>query len=320
MRGDTIIAVHDREGLSEWLAEQLGARSVDDIERLTGGASRETYRFVADGRPLVVQRQRPGVDRSLIDEARVVSLAAAKQVPVAEILSSGSDPDGLEFLVTVAIEGETVPRRILRDERFATARRLLPAQLASALARVHTVQPGEVPFLEDGDELVTYRRYVDELGIVNPVFELALRWLHRHRPSGGRRSLVHGDFRLGNLIVGDDGLRAVIDWELAHIGDPMEDLGWLCAPAWRFGAELPVAGVGSYSDLFAAYEAEGGSHVDHDVVAWWRTLAALKWGVMCVLQARAHLEGAARSHELAAIGRRVPQTEYDLLVDLGGPW
>ncbi len=131
---------------------------------------------------------------------------------------------------------------------------------------------------------------------------------------------MHGDFRLGNVIVDDEGLAAVIDWELAHRGDPMEDLGWLCVKAWRFGSSEPVAGVGRYEDLFAAYEAAGGAPVDPETVRWWEVLGTLKWGIMCIMQASAHLTGMARSHELAAIGRRVCENEYDLFLALEGRW
>ena len=108
------------------------------------------------------------------------------------------------------------------------------------------------------DQVAYYTDVLDDLGQPHPVLELVRNWLIEHRPPSDRRAVVHGDFRLGNLIVGPDGLRAVIDWELAHLGDPMEDLGWLCVKAWRFGAPPPVAGLGDYDELFAAYEAAGG--------------------------------------------------------------
>jgi aminoglycoside phosphotransferase (APT) family kinase protein len=125
--------------------------------------------------------------------------------------------------------------------------------------------------------------------------------------------VVHGDFRHGNFIVGPEGLKAVLDWELAHLGDPMEDLGWLCVKAWRFGARLPVGGFGAYDQLFVAYSTAAGVEVDPDAVHWWEVLGTLKWGVMCIMQASTHLNGFSRSVELAAIGRRVCENEYDLL-------
>ena len=114
-------------------------------------------------------------------------------------------------------------------------------------------------------------------------------------------------------MVGPDGLRAVLDWELAHLGDPIEDLGWFCVRAWRFGSTDPAGGFGSRDELLAAYEAAGGGAVDPAELHWWEVLGTLKWGVICVMQATAHLTGLSRSVELAAIGRRVCETEHDLL-------
>ena len=178
----------------------------------------------------------------------------------------------------------------------------------------------QVAGLAGDDQIAMYRTVLDTSGHPHPTFELAFRWLERNRPPLQRPTLVHGDFRLGNLMIGADGLRAVLDWELAHLGDPMEDLGWLCVKAWRFGAPKPVAGVGDYRDLIDAYAAESGLEVDPDVVHWWEVLGTLKWGIMCIMQAQSHLSGAARSHELAAIGRRVCENEHDLFLALEGRW
>ena len=133
----------------------------------------------------------------------------------------------------------------------------------------------------------------------------------------GRRVTVHGDFRTGNLLVGPDGLRAVLDWELAHAGDAAEDIGWLCAPAWRFGGPGPVGGFGALDDLLEGYAAAGGAVIDPVRVRWWQVYATVKWAVICALQASAHLSGATRSVELAAIGRRVCESEWDLCTLLG---
>jgi hypothetical protein len=128
---------------------------------------------------------------------------------------------------------------------------------------------------------------------------------------------VHGDFRNGNLLIGPEGLRAVLDWELAHGGDPAEDIGWLCAPAWRFGGTGEVGGFGDLADLLAAYRAAGGEDIDPARVHWWQVYATVKWATICALQASVHLSGATRSVELAAIGRRVCENEWDLCRLLG---
>jgi hypothetical protein len=128
---------------------------------------------------------------------------------------------------------------------------------------------------------------------------------------------LHGDFRMGNLLVGPDGLRAVLDWELAHAGDPAEDLGWLCAPAWRFGGAGAVGGFGDVPAFLDAYAAAGGDVIDEPRLEWWLVYATVKWATICAMQASSHLSGARRSVELAAIGRRVCESEWDLFVLLG---
>ena len=151
------------------------------------------------------------------------------------------------------------------------------------------------------------------MGQPHPAFELGLRWLARTRPAPSVPSVVHGDFRNGNLIVGPEGIRAVIDWELAHLGDPLEDLGWLCVKAWRFGATPPVGGFGTVDQLVSAYEEAGGVAVDGAALRWWQVLGTLRWGIICIVQALTHTTGTVRSVELAAIGRRVCEVEWDLL-------
>jgi aminoglycoside phosphotransferase (APT) family kinase protein len=308
------------DDLADELRHVLGATTIDGLVRLSGGASRETWRFSADGRPLVVQRQRPGDGRDMATEARVLRAAAAAGVPVAELLASGTSADGASYIVSAAMPGETIARKLLRDDEYAGARTVLPAQLGAALAALHRIPADAVEGLPSTDQMAQYREVLDLSGEPHPAFELAFRWLDAHRPTSTRRTLVHGDFRLGNVIVDESGLRAVIDWELAHAGDPMEDLGWLCVKAWRFGGREPVAGLAPYEALFDAYEAAGGESVDPDEVRWWEVLGTLKWGIMCIMQSRAHLTGMARSHELAAIGRRVCENEHDLFLALEGRW
>ena len=313
-----------RADVAEGLATVLGGVEIVDLQQLSGGASRETWSFVArgkDGRdePLILQRQRPGSERDMAVEVAVLRVARGAGVPVAEVVASspGDDALGAAYMVVRRVGGETIARKILRDEEFAKARSVLPRQLGRALAALHQLPPTAVPELTSVDQVQQYREVLDLLGEPHPAFELAFRWLAEHRPPPAGEAIVHGDFRLGNVIVDGDGLAAVLDWELAHVGDPMEDLGWLCVKAWRFGGRAPVAGLGEYGDLFDAYSEASARAVDPEVVRWWEVLGTLKWGIMCNMQANAHLTGTSRSHELAAIGRRVCENEHDLLALMG---
>jgi aminoglycoside phosphotransferase (APT) family kinase protein len=215
------------------------------------------------------------------------------------------------------LEGETLARRILRDDAFAEVRPRLAEQCGESLARIHGIPLDAVPGLEHPDVLAALRDTIRSYDDASPALELGLRWLEEHRPPARAEVVVHGDFRLGNLIVGPDGIRAVLDWELVHRGDPMQDLGYLCVRAWRFGGDKPVGGVGEYEDLFRGYERVSGAEVDRDAVLWWEVYGTVWWGAGCMVQAWRHLSGDERSVELAAIGRRVWEQEYDVLLLLG---
>jgi aminoglycoside phosphotransferase (APT) family kinase protein len=308
--------------LVDGLAAVLGASEIVGLTRLSGGASRDTWRFEADGRPLILQRQREGDERDMAVEIAALRAAAVANVPTAHVVTASTDRTqlGAAYMILSLVAGETTPRKLLRDEQFAGARAALPGQLAAALVGVHSIDPSAIPGIVETDQFQQYRELLDTLGQPHPTFELALRWLDANRPPAAGVVVVHGDFRLGNVIVDEAGLRAVLDWELVHLGDPMEDLGWLCVKAWRFGSAKPVAGVAEYQQLFEAYEAAGGRPVAADVVRWWEVLGTMKWGIMCIMQANAHITGVIRSHELAAIGRRVCENEHDLFLALEGQW
>jgi aminoglycoside phosphotransferase (APT) family kinase protein len=307
--------------LEDALGLRLGGEVVD-LVRLSGGASRETWAFDLAGpdigrRPLILQRRRSADGPSGHPpevEAALLAAAAEQGVPVPGLVGVGDD-DGLgaPWLVVDRLEGETIPRKLLRDDAFAEARPLMAAQCGRALAAIHSIPVDAVSGLDDQDQVENYAALIAALDHPRPVLELGLRRLQATRPAGARRTVVHGDFRTGNLLVGPDGLRAVLDWELAHIGDPVEDLGWFCMRAWRFGSPLRAGGFGPVEELLAAYEAVSGVAVDLDELRWWEAFAALKWAVICLLQAGVHLSGASRSVELAAIGRRACESEWDLL-------
>ncbi len=308
------------ESIARAVADALGEVAITGLTRLTGGASRETWRCEVDGHATVVQRQRAGADRDMAVEAAVLRAAGRAGVPVPELVGFVGDADGAATLITRHVPGETIARKILRDGEYAAARTALVEQLGRALACVHRIHTGGLQGLERDDPLQVYRDRLDEIGQPHPAFELAFRWLYDHRPSSSGLAVVHGDFRLGNVIVDADGLVAVIDWELAHLGDPMEDLGWMCVPAWRFGSSLPAAGLGTRAELFAAYADESGNDVDPESVRWWEVCGILRWGIICMMQAETHRSGLLRSHELAALGRRVCENEHDLFLALDGRW
>jgi aminoglycoside phosphotransferase (APT) family kinase protein len=301
--------------------------AVEGLRRLSGGASRETFAFdIVDGsarRPLILQRVRKGTlggGPGMQGEAALLRAAAEVGVPVPSVVA---DDDGAELggpaMVLDRLEGETIARKLLRDDEFAHARTVLVDQAGAALASIHRI-PKDSAALRDQDQVEELRGLAAVVGQPLPAIELGLRWLDAHRPSGSEHTVVHGDFRLGNLMVGPDGLRGVLDWELSHLGDPIEDLGWYCVRAWRFGSPLPAGGTGTREQLCAAYEAAGGAPVDPEALRWWEVLGTIKWGLICGIQASAHLTGASRSVELATIGRRICENEWDLLGLLpGGP-
>ena len=314
--------------LMQVLAPVLGAEvSVTGLSRMPGGSSRDTWSFVATeaagtAHRLVLRRDPSGAPASGIAlEADLLRAAAAAGVPVPELLASGDATSavGSAFVVMRHVEGETLPKRVLRQIAHDGSGPALAAQCGSILAGVHSIDPAAVPGLPGGDPLEQLRGLIDLLGQPHPAFELAMRHLAARRPVRGRRVVVHGDFRMGNFIVGPEGVRAVLDWELAHAGDPLEDLGWLCVKAWRFGSPLPVGGMAQRHHLVDAYETAAGVAVDLDALHWWEMLGTLRWGVICIVQAMTHLRGAVHSVELAAIGRRVCEVEWDLLEMLERP-
>jgi aminoglycoside phosphotransferase (APT) family kinase protein len=301
---------------SEGLEALLGAE-VEDLQRLSGGASRETWSFRSGGRDLILRRDppgRPGMPGSMRREADSMRACQRAGLVVPEVLA---DDDGAKLgtagLVMGRVPGETLARRILRDDEFAKAREVLVVQLGEFLAGLHAIDPAEVPGAEEADELARYWTSYEAVPDTSPTFEKAYEWLVANRPERTATVVVHGDLRMGNVIVDEQGLAAVIDWELVHLGDPVEDLAWLCVKAWRFGAPLEVGGIGTVDQLIAAYEGAGGRKVDRDVFKWWLVQKTLQWGIGCMGQAWAHLGGMVRSHELAAIGRRVAEQEWDLI-------
>ena len=302
--------------ISQRLAHLLGEPLTCPVTQLSSGASRATFALAtASHGQLVAQLDRRAApERDAPAQAALLAAAARAGVPVARVVASGAQDAvlGASWIVVQAIEGTTDPRRILAGEGVPGAGELLDS-IAAALAAVHRM-PADPELAPPVDEpLARLRQTYDALAQPHPAFELAFRALGEDRPAA-RRALVHGDFRLGNLMVSVAGVSAVLDWELTHLGDPLEDLGWLCVPAWRFDRpDRPAAGLGTREQLASAYERHAGAQVDREALRRWELAGTLRWGVICIMQAFTHLSGARRSLEHAVIGRRACEVEWDLL-------
>ena len=314
-----------------------GATGVAGAAKLSGGASQETWSFDIvhpQGKVGAILRRAPKGHGAaptraagLEAEAKLMQLAHDAGLPSPKVLHLLQPEDDLGTgFVMQRVEGESIARKILRDELFAKARPLLARQLGRIAAGIHGLPRAQLPRLREmtaAKEIAELTREYRGFNWPRPVFDLALRWLGRHDPGPPKEvTLVHGDFRNGNLIIGQDGVRAVLDWELAHFGDPMEDLGWICVNSWRFGEiDKPVGGFGSREELFAGYEAAGGK-IDAASVTFWEVMGTLRWGVMCCGMMQGFRRSPDHSMERAMIGRRASETEIDLLRLLaprGGP-
>lgn len=293
--------------------------TVSGLTRLTGGASRETWSFTAERasgeRHELIVRHDPGGARAkdLRKEAAAFRAAARVGVPVPVQHVAAAD-----HLIMDRVDGESLGRRVLRDDRYAPVRAGFGAEIGTIAARLHTIPAAEIDGLEDvGDALDWMHRDLAAIVEVSPALALATRWLREHPVPPGPKGVVHGDFRFGNLLLAPDRVSAVLDWERVHVGDPLEDLGWLCAKVWRFGGPLPVGGMGTREDLLDAYAAVAGWRPTERQLHWWELYAAVQWGLICVRQADRHLSGRENSVELAVIGRRRCEQDHDVLLALG---
>jgi len=307
-----------------------GATGVIGAAKLSGGASQETWTFdivhPAGNVGAILRRAPPGYSASpspsrapgLEAEADLMQLAHDAGLPSPRVLHVLKPEEGLgRGFIMIRVEGETIARKILRDAEFASARPILARQLGRIAAGIHALPEAKLPKLRISSatmEIADLAREYRSTNWPRPVFELALRWLADHDPGPSRETtLVHGDFRNGNLVIGPDGVRAVLDWEIAHLGDPMEDLGWICVNSWRFGEiDKPVGGFGAREDLFAGYE-EAGRKVDPERVTFWEVMGTLRWGIMCGRMMQRFRNAPDHPMEQAVIGRRPSETEIDLL-------
>ncbi|MCU0493224.1 MAG: phosphotransferase family protein [Chloroflexaceae bacterium] len=325
--------------LESAIAQALGQPvRVTNMALLAGGASQETWRLdlhVGSADESAVQRlvlRRP-LGGSIFDgaldlptEYHVISAAHAAGVPTPRPFCLLPDLLGQPATLVERIEGESIGRKLVKEARFATARAAMPAQLGTALAAIHGVDldasglgallpapaPGKTPIQQRLDR-IEYE--LDQIGEAHPALELCLRWLRRREPPPPPRLvLVHGDYRIGNMLVGDAGLLGVIDWEFAHSGDYAEDLSWGLIRDWRFGVDaLRLGGIAQPDAFFAAYAAASGQPVDAERVRYWELLGNVWWALGCLNQARRHLNGEQHNIEFVSLGRRAAEMELEAL-------
>ncbi len=333
-RSDSLDALLDEtgHGLAGFLSEMWGEPvSVSDLRLASAGARRRNVLFTAaraSSRHELVATIIPTAGLQLVPvsvEVGNLRLAASLGLPVAEVVAETDDDRwvGGPFFVTRLVEGFSVPRQVLRlvqDDPALGSQ--LARQCGAALAALHAAPVALAPIGIEGPQpgwtpvdtaLAALVEQLDELLQPSPAFELGLRWLTERAPRDEPTTVVHGDFRNGNLMVGPDGLRAILDWEGSRLGAPMSDLAWMTVRMWRFRNDnLPVGGFAVLDELRAGYE-EAGGRWDGATYHWWKVVGTLRWGLGLAGQAKQHLDGEFRSIVMAASGRRVAEMEYDLL-------
>jgi aminoglycoside phosphotransferase (APT) family kinase protein len=307
-----------------------GFKELVSAERLSGGASQETYRLVirdAAGERRLAMRRAPGGVASerapghpgLRTESMLMRFAREAGVPEPEVYAVLEPADELgDGFIMQWLEGEALGARIVRGEAFAAVRPKLAFECGQILARIHAIdlkKTGLDKLLDPMDPAAfvdqTWERY-KLFHTPQPMIDYAGRWLKEHLPKNPRSTLVHNDFRNGNFMVGGSGVVAVLDWEVAHIGDPMRDLGWICTNSWRFGrSDLPVGGFGEYADLFRGYESVSGIKVDPAHVKFWEVFGSFWWAIGCLGMAEHFRTGPDKTVERPGIGRRSSECQVD---------
>ena len=298
------------------MREAFSAALDAPVERavlLAGGASKEAWAVDAGGRELLIRRAAGGVIHqgtlSLAHEFEVLSAAYETGVKVPEPIAYLGEIEGREAFVMARVPGETIGRRIVKRPPPG-----LDVQLAEELAKIHAIPPGRLPFLEQGDQVTRFYAELDSIDEPHPAIELGLLWVKERLPKPRELTVVHGDWRIGNIAVDENGIVAVLDWEFAHLADPIEDLAWPLVRAWRFGVDdRHLGGIGDLEPYVERYTELTGREVTTDELRVWEVFGNVKWATGCLTQSRRHLNGQERSVELAVLGRLAAEIEYELL-------
>ena len=301
------------DALREALCAALGS-PVTMARQLAGGASKEAWAVsTGDGRELLLRRAGGGVmhldSLSLRQEFDVLVTARAAGVRVPEPIEYLGDLEGREGFVMELVRGEAIGRRIVKSPPPG-----LDLQMAEQLAAIHAIDPEMLPFLASGDLWERLYAELDSVDEPHPAIEYGLAWCRARLPLERPRVVSHGDFRLGNLMVDDSGIVAVLDWEFTHISDPAEDLAWPLVRAWRFGNDAKrLGGIADVEPFLERYAGLTGLRIPPEELLVWEVLGNCKWAIASLTQARRHLRGEERNVELAILGRLAAEMEYELL-------
>ena len=317
--------------LSRCLSQNIaGFKQLTKAERLSGGASQETYRIEIDsdsGSRVLAMRRAPGGEKveptpghpGLDVEALLMQSARNVGVPEPEVYHVLQDEDDLgDGFIMEWLDGIALGARVVRSPELEAIRPRLAFLCGEILAKLHSIDLEKTGLDQRLDVIEpaqyieqTWQRYKD-FDTAQPMIDYAGRWLLDHCPDEVEVALVHNDFRNGNIMFSPEGVVAVLDWEVAHIGDPMRDLGWICTNSWRFGrSDLPVGGFGTYKDLFAGYESITGTPVDAERVKFWEVFGSFWWAIGCLGMAEHYRTGPDQTVERPAIGRRSSECQID---------
>ncbi len=330
-----------RQRLTEYLEAVMNVPTVEieHFQPLAGGTSRDSWQVEVDvsgeEQKFVLRRDvaTSVFDNALRREQEFKVMKAAHEsnvkVPCPRWYCVEVAILDMPFLIMDYVEGTSIGRQVVQEAGLGEARRVLPEQLGEQLAHIHAIDvkqhtldflPAPAKNTSPAQEaLKQIRTDITKLGIYNPVFEFGLRWAEQNTPACDNPVLVHGDFRVGNFLVGAKSLNGIVDWEYSHLGDPLEDLAWLCLRDWRYGmGELKLGGIAPNRDSFIkAYEQASGRTVNLKAVDFWEILGNLRWAVACLSQANRHLSGGERSVELASLGRRSAEMQLEMLRLIG---
>lgn len=335
-RNDDAILNMDRDAIKRlevWIARQSGGRAqVRDLKQLSGGAIQENWALKLDldggdwpgSHDLVLRKDAPSnvaVSHGRAEEFTILkhAHAAGVTVPTPCVLCEDTDVLGTPFFLMHRAGGTAAGHKLAK----ADANDALAEDLGRNLARIHTIpDAADLAFVEKPDgppalaSVGEYRRHLDALPNPHPALEWGLTWLEKHAPSGGETVFCHRDYRTGNYMVDDGVLTAVLDWEFAGWSDPMEDIGWLTAKCWRFGANDKVCGgIGSVDALIRGYETESGRTIDREQIGYWQVMATMRWAVIALQQADRFVSGGERNLELALTAHIVPELELEILAE-----